>query len=335
MNKQYIQAKRYYMPLLIAVFIVAALSLPARGQLDGARVYWPLPKNTNIVGVHAASGTMNAAWSNLEFIQPRFNVQNKLYLFTYTRHQPIFNRTTMWTLVLPAGEIKTSTSLPNELNEAFFHGIGDPGISGTINLFGAPGLKAKEYARYDLNTTVALGINTTFPLGQYDETEPVNIGSNQYKVKFSLPVIKALTAWVPGKRVALEVNPSLTWLSTISNNQGQEISQDPTLSLEAHLSRDITKKAFLSLDYSFLRFGKTTYTSKENGVVLGENAAMETHLLGMTANFVINDNLQLFLTHLQTIGSDEENVSLEGTLFKATLTWSWHAVLQRAKDFHD
>ena len=323
------------MRFLIAIWVVCSLAFPAFGQLDGARVYWPLPMNTNIVGAHAAFGTMNAAWSNLERIEPRLSVQNSLYLFTYTRHQPILNRTTMWTVVLPAGQISTRTSLPNELNEAFFHGLGDPGISATINLFGAPGLKAKEYARYDLNTTIALGVNATFPLGQYDEDEPLNIGSNQYKVKFSLPMVKALSAWVPGKRVALDVIPSLTWLSTNSNSQGLEIEQDPMVSVESHLSRDLTKKAFISADYSYLRFGKTTYTSKETGAVIQETGAVDTHLLGMTLNFLINDNLQLFLTHLQTIGGGDEQLALEGALFKATLTWSWHAVLQRARDFHE
>ena len=320
--------------IFLTIFIICGMAASALAQLDGARVYWPLPKNTNIVGAHVIFGTVNAAWSNWERLQPSVDIQNNLYMLTYTRIQPILNRTAIWTLILPAGDIKTNASLPVPGNQDFINGIGDPGFSATINLFGAPGLKAKEYVRHDLNTTINLGVRATFPVGQYDSDEALNMGSNQFKIRFSMPMVKALNAWIPGKRIALDVMPSITLISKNNDSQGSEVKQDPVLIVESHLSRDMTKKAFVSVDYSFISGGKATITDKATGVVT-KTKNMETHLLGATVNFQINDNLQLFLTHMQTINQDSEPVTLQGSLLKATLTWSWHAVLQRAKDFHE
>lgn len=324
--------KRFFLTLCI----VGTLVRPAFSQFDGARVYWPLPMNTNIVGAHAIFGTVNAAFSNWEFAQPSVNIQNSLYMLTYTRHQPVFNRTAMWTVVLPVGQIRANSSpLVPGPTSSFVHGVGDPSLSATINLYGAPGLKAKEYARYDLKTTVALRVNASFPIGQYDKSEASSIGSNQYKVRVAMPIVKALNAWVPGKRLALDVMPSVVLFSNNNDYQGQEIDQKPVFTMESHLSRDITKKAFISLDYSFIRGGEATYVDQQTGMTVRETKAMNTHLLGMTVNFQINDNLQLFLTHMQTFAGEKEPVTLEGSLFKATMSWGWHAILQRAKEFHE
>jgi hypothetical protein len=231
----------------------------------------------------------------------------------------------------PVGGAMVSVAGPS----AYVHGLGDPGLSATVNVYGAPGLKAKEYARHDVATNVGLQLRTTFPLGQYDPDDPASMGSNQFKFRLALPITQAFSAWVPGRRVALDVMPSVVFATTNEDYLGQEVKPDPTFAVEAHLSRDMTKKAFLSLDYAFLHGGAATYSDKDTGAVLRESDAMDAHLLGLTVNYTINDNLQLFLTHMQTLKADDDDpVVLQGSLFKLTLSWAWHAVLQRARDFH-
>ena len=322
--------KRFLLGLLLSLLLFAA---PVMAQLDGTRVYWPLPKNMNVLAIHTVSGTVNATLTNLNFIQPSLDIENQLYLLTYTRSQPIFGRSFMVTASLPAGVIKTDSSLPLPTNDPFVHGIGDPSLSATINLFGAPGLMLREYARYDLRTVAWLSVNTTFPLGQYDAEEPLNVGSNQTKLRFAVPMVHALGPWVAGDRTTLEVTPSLTWLSDNDDNQGQTLEQDPLFAVESHLTRDITRNAALSLDYSYIRFGASTRTDNASGVVSGTTEAQASHLLGLTLNMKINDNLSLFATHMQTVGGEDTPVALEGALFRATLTWSFHRVIERRRAF--
>ena len=44
--------------------------------------------------------------------------------------------------------------------------------------------------------------------------------------------------------------------------------------------------------------------------------------------------MQLFVTHMQTLSeSSDDDVSLEGSLTKVTISWSWHDVLERVRRF--
>lgn len=306
---------------------------PLSAQLDGTRVAWPLPKNLNVLALHRLSGTVNATLTNLNFIQPTLDIDNELYLLSYSRSQPFFGRSMLFTAVLPAGVIKTNSALPVATDDSFIHGIGDPSIGATVNLFGAPGLMLREYARYELGTVISLGLNATFPLGQYNSDEPLNIGSNQTKLRLSLPVVKSLGPWVPGSRTTIEVTPSVTLLSDNPDSRGQTVQQDPLLAVETHLTRDITRRASLSADYSYVRFGKSTSVDNAAGTPTGSSAAMDSHLLGATLNFEVNDNLALFITHMQTISGQQTPIALEGALFRVTLTWSFHRVIERRRTF--
>lgn len=323
--------KRLLIGLIFCPFLFA---VPAMAQLDGARVYWPLPKNMNVVGVHVLSGTVNATLTNLHFIQPSLDIENQLYLLTYTRSQPVLGRSFMVTTTLPVGVIKTDSSLPLPTSDPFVHGVGDLSLSTTINLLGAPGLMLREYVRYDLHTVLWFNLNATFPVGQYNSEESLNIGSNQTRLRFALPFVQAFGPWVPGDRATLEITPSLTWISDNDDFQGQTRQQDPFIAIESHLTRDFTRNAAISLDYSFLRFGEAKNYDNETGILTGLSEAKTAHLLGLTLNFKINDNLSLFATHMQTLGGgDETPVVLEGALVRATLTWSFHRVIERRRAF--
>ena len=317
--------------ILFILFFLAANS-ENKAQLDGARVYWPLPKNTNIFAFHGITGTINAAWNNFERVQPNVNIQNNLYMLTYTRVQPILGKTAYWTIALPAGQMDFLASPGGELE--YTKGIGDPAISATVNLFGAPGMMAKEFIRYDLTTTVNFGIKASFPLGTYDSDDPLNMGSNQYKLKLFMPIVHSFTNWIPEDRLVLDIMPSVLFTTVNDNSLGTEIEQDPIFVVESHLSRDITKKAFISLDYSYIAGGKSTYTDNDTGIMVRESDAFDTHILGVTVNYKINDNMQIFLTHAQTISDANDAFDLEGSLLKATLSWSWHDYFEKVGDFH-
>lgn len=318
----------------IAIFLLALVS-SASSQLDGARAYWPLPKNYNIIAVHGVFGTVNTAWSNWNFVQPNLQIQNSLYMATYTRSHDILGRTTWLTVILPAGFIETSSSLPLPQGAPFAKGLADPTISATFNLFGADAMTFGDWARYDQETVVSLGVSGTIPLGTYDKDETLNMGSNIWKVKVSAPMVQALSPWIPGEKMSLDVKPSITFF-TSNSNQGIEAKQDPIFVIETHLTRDLNRRSFVSLDYSFIHGGKTTLTQEQSGMVVGGNDAMTVHLLGATINFILNDNMQLFITHVQSITeAQQKNTALQGGLTKITLTYGWHDVIQKILDFYE
>lgn len=316
--------------------MLSLTSTPTQAQMDGSRVYWPLPKNMNVLGVHMLTGTANAALTNPHQIQPSLAIDNQLYLLTYSRSQPVLGRSAVFTATLPAGVIETSSPLPASANDPFVHGFGDPRLGATINLFGAPGLMLREYLRYDHSLSVWLGASASLPIGQYDPEEPLNIGANQVKVRFSLPVVKSFGPWVPGDRTTIEVAPSFLWLSDNEDAGGSTIEQDGVVAVETHVTRDVTRHAFLSVDYTYLRFGASRQTENATGMEVASNPSVDAHLVGGTLSFQINDNLTAYLTHLQTLGdSDIGPATLEGALFRVTLTWAFHRVIEQRKTLTD
>lgn len=323
---------------IIITAILALISINAFAQLDGARTYWALPKNMNIVSGHFITGKANASLNNLSFINPSLTVDNNMYMLTYTRSQPIFGRTFYSTLILPAADITATINLnpdgPAATSSTLFqHGLGDVVWSNTINLIGAKGLMIKDFVRHENPTLVYLQAAATFPVGQYEATNPVNIGSNQFKLKVGLPMVQRIGPWVDGQRTTLEAFPAYTFIGKNDDFQGQEVEQQGVFTLETHLTRDVTKEAFLSLDYSYINGGSSDFISKETGDVLKTQDGQNAHLLGATLGYKVNDHMSLFLTHNQTFSSGNDDVSLEGTVTKVTLSWSFHDFQEKFRSY--
>lgn len=319
---------------LLLSLLLMCTAFNVHAAFDGARVYWPLPKNTNILAGHLIKGTANASWSNWSAIQPNVDIHSDIYLLTYTRVQPVFGRTTYWQTALPMGTTNTSSNLPIDTQDTFTNGLGDPSLGATFNLYGSPALKAKDFVRHEQDLSINLGVNVTAPWGQYDNDESLNIGSNQWKTRISAPIVKSVGAWVPGTRTTLEIMPSVMLFGDNDEAQGGKIEQDPLYGVEIHVTRDITQNAFISLDYTWLKGGEEKLTSP-NGSSLRESNGIDATLMGVTLGFEVNDNLRLFVTHMQTISEGNDSFVLEGSLTKLTLSWSWHDVLEKVRTFRN
>ncbi|MGD2133842.1 MAG: transporter [Maricaulaceae bacterium] len=323
--------------ILTASASAAALlcaAAPAEAQVDGARVFLPLPKNTNIVTTQYLGGTANASWSNFTAVTPNVDIESDVYALAYTRVQPVFGRTIFWQGVIPAATIDTGSSLPLPTDDSFVNGFGDPIVGATVNVFGAPGMPAYEWLRDDVDLLVNVGVNVTLPIGTYDSDQSLNVGSNQWKGRFSAPIIKAFGPWVPGQRTTLEVTPSVTVFGDNDDAPSGSISQDPLYSLEAHLTRDMTRDAWVSLDYTWLGGGEETLTN-DAGLILNETDGLDASLFGATVAYQINDNLSLRLSHAQTLSESNDGFALEGSMTMVRLSWAWHDVLQRVDDFRN
>ncbi|MEZ4810803.1 MAG: transporter [Allomuricauda sp.] len=325
---------KYIYTILVTILMFGKI----QAQLDGPRTYTALPKNLNILSAHLINAKANASINNLSFISPSATVDNNLYMLTYTRSQPIFGRTFYSTLILPAGNIAATVNLDapgpvTSSNTVFQHGLGDLVWVNTINIIGAEGLMIKDYIKHESPSLLYFQAAATFPTGQYDSGNSVNIGSNQFKLKLGMPFVQRLGPWVDGKKMTLEVFPAYTLIAKNNDFQGQEVEQNGLFSMESHLTRDITKTSFISLDYSYMNGGSSEFFSKETGAMLNEQAGQNVHLIGATVGFNINDNLNLFLTHSQTFSSGNDNVSLDGTVTKITLSWSFHDFQDKFKNY--
>ena len=83
------------------------------------------------------------------------------------------------------------------------NGFQDPVVRVSMNFLGAPALTAEEFARYEQDLIVGASLQVSVPVGQYDATRLVNLGTNRWFVKPEIGVSKAIGRWTfEGKAAA-------------------------------------------------------------------------------------------------------------------------------------
>ena len=99
----------------------------------------------------------------------------------------------------------------------------------------------------------------TAPMGQYDNTKVVNLGTNRWSFKPEVGVSQALGRWT------LEATAAVT-LYTDNEDffHGNTRSQDPIYSLEGHVIYSFRSGIWGSLDATYFTGGRTTLNGTLN-----------------------------------------------------------------------
>ncbi len=132
-------------------------------------------------------------------------------------------------------------------------GFADPVLRLSVNLYGAPALKMDDFASYQQDLIIGAALQVSIPVGQYDDTRIVNIGTNRWFFKPSVGVSKAVGPWT---------YEAVTAVTFYTDNHdfygGNTRSQDPLYSLEGHVIRSYPSGIWASLDATFFTGGATT-----------------------------------------------------------------------------
>jgi hypothetical protein len=133
------------------------------------------------------------------------------------------------------------------------NGCGDPLVRLSVNLYGAPALRMKDFAAYRQDLIVGAALQVSVPWGQYDDTRLVNIGTHRWFFRPSLGVSKAMGPWI------LEATASATFYTDNSDFfGGMTRSQQPIYAMQGHVIRSFRSGLWASMDATFFTGGSTT-----------------------------------------------------------------------------
>lgn len=110
------------------------------------------------------------------------------------------------------------------------------------------------------------------PTGDYDSSRALNLGNNRWAGRLEAGYIKGWGNWM------IDVGGSVEGY-TNNNRYGanQTLKQDPMYRLEAHLTYDIVKNAYIGLEYYFMTGGKHKVDDvDQNDEVTSHALAIET-----------------------------------------------------------
>jgi hypothetical protein len=113
-------------------------------------------------------------------------------------------------------------------------GFMDPTMRFSINLYGAPPLRGKEYIQYrrehPVETTIGVAVAVVLPFGDYNDQKLINLGNNRFTVRPQLGVLHQHNKWqfeLTGS-VFLHQDNDEFW-------GGNELKQDPLLFTQGHI----------------------------------------------------------------------------------------------------
>ena len=312
-------------PWIVVAVILGMLSSMAANAQVPPRFYWKTLQGTNAVPVIAmsVSGNTNPLDPSHNF-DPSVSLSADIAIAGYAKMFPVWNKAAMLAVLLPMGRIEGEFLAGREASSGF----GDPMVEFNINLIGPPPImNLPDMLRYEPGFSLDLVVDVTFPLGQYDNTQSLNLGQNRWYGRIGTPIIWQLGPWIPASRTTLEIYPSVWLFGDNGDFVGDNLSSDPTFELEVHLTRNLTSKFWGSLDATYSSSGDATISSATTSVT---TSGSDMTLVGFTLGYQLNDSLQLTIGYKSTLNNNAASNDLRMSIFNLSLTTGWHRLLEGA-----
>ena len=189
--------------------------------------------------------------SSLPLTDPKLTTSN--LILGYARSLDLWGKSGKFNVIAPYGWLSGSAEYDGETMRRDVSGFSDPAFTVSINLYGAPALSAQEFRQYRQDLIVGMSLRVTAPLGQYDDTRLVNLGTNRWSFRPQLGMSKALGRWT------LEGTAAVTFYTDNKDFYGgNSRSQDPLYSLGAHAIYSFQSGVWSSLDTTWFTGGRTS-----------------------------------------------------------------------------
>ena len=244
--------------LVVITLAVLLWPLATSAQELEPGAYWPLPRGLNIFTV-----VEGVSWGDVTF-DPALPVEDasaniSATAIAFTRAFGLAGRSANAAAVVPIVVGHVEGIYLGEFTEVDRFGQGDPRFKLAVNLFGAPAMAPKEFASYRQKLLVGASVSVAPPLGQYDNTKIINLGTNRWSFKPELGLSLTRGKWV------MEFMAGV-WMFTDNTdfvgNRTRE--QDPIVATQLHLNYRFTPGMWLGANANYYTGGRTTVAGRPN-----------------------------------------------------------------------
>lgn len=248
-------------PLVVAALFLAVglVCGTASAQELTPRAYWPTPNGTNVFILAYQKSTGDIV---VDASLPVTGVDSDIdYLQVgYQRTFGLWGRTTNINLSVPISQGETEGFVDGLLRRRETSGFGDVRLRFAINLKGAPTMDVAGFRamRENLQTIVGASVLVQMPTGAYDPDKIINVGTNRWSIKPAVGVI-----WPMHPKWLLEFEVGAWFFGDNDEFLGETREQDPVLSTEVHLIRQIRSGFWASLDANYYVGGRTNIGDTE------------------------------------------------------------------------
>jgi Putative MetA-pathway of phenol degradation len=308
--------------VVAAMLAMGVLCPPQALAQVPARFYWKTLSGGNAVPVvfNSLSGNANP-FDPSQNVTAGANFDATMALAGWAHTYTLFDRSAMGAVILPMGHVSGGVTAAGSTSTQTSSGFGDPMLEFDINLIGPKAQKSiPDVLRYEPGFSLDLLADLALPIGEYNSSQPLNLGQNRWYGRLGMPVVWQLGPWVPGQRTTVELLPAVWLFGTNSNFVGQTLKTDPMFQLDAHLTRDFTDKFWGGLDLTWYKGSGSSI----NGVQGGK---LNNVGVGLTLGYTVNENMNLTVGYKSTV-NDSAPTDLRMDGFMVTLVFGWHPIVE-------
>ena len=309
----------------VAVLAMAALCPPQALAQMPARFYWKTLSDGNAVPliVNSFSGNTNP-FDPADTVTPGAQFDATMAQAGYAHVFSLFDRSAMAAVILPMGRVSGDVTVAGKTVNESASGFGDPMLEFTFNILGPKAQQnIPDAMRYEPGFSVDVLADLAVPIGEYDSSQPLNLGQNRWYGRVGMPVVWQLGDWVPGRRTTLEFLPAVWLFGDNDDYVGQTLKTDPLFQVDMHVTRDFTEHFWGSLDGAWYTGGAATV----NGV---KGAKLDNLAFGLTFGYQVNENLGLTFGYKSTV-NDKAPGDLQMDGFMVSLVYGWHSIIEGAR----
>jgi hypothetical protein len=203
----------------------------------------------------------------------------------YLRAIDVFGLSGKVGVIVPFADASGSAKLAGQPRQRDIFGLADPTVRLSVNLYGAPALTMEDFAGWEQDLIVGTTLNVSPPLGQYDDTKLLNVGTNRWTIKPEIGASQTL-----GDRLTAELSAAAAFFTANDDFLGgQTLEQEPLYSVQAHVVYELRLGLWAALDATYYGGGATT-------TELAEGEELGNVRLGLTVSVPVNryNSIKLF-----------------------------------------
>jgi hypothetical protein len=264
---------------------------------DGARAYFLLPEDTNIVGL--TTNYLHSEFSGS-------TVEVGAVTASYRRTIDVGGKAGAILIGLPIGALSGMINIGSGIVAQDTNlAVGDLIIGGELGLLGSPSLSPLDYSQYKPGPRAGVAAKLFIPTGDYDSSRLVSLGQNRWSLQASLPISYVLgDSMIDPTITTFEIVPSVHIFGNNNDAVGPGTSvstQDPLWKLEGHVTHTFSPMVWAALDGYAEAGGRATVDGTE---VPG---AHQSASLGATLGLVLSRTVSMRLNYTQLVYSNVPN----------------------------
>jgi len=275
--------------LLIVSVICIALIVPGISHADNyARDYIPAPPGCLALLLYYLHVSADSLYHDGHKVADGLDLNENIGLFRPIYFMEVGPFIIDPQMLIPFGQAQFDDNKADH-DQLSASGMGDPTVLATF------------WFIHDTKSKTWLGFSPyfTFPIGDYDNNGALSLGANRFAFKEELGFVKGFEV-LPGHNAYFDL--TLAGDFFMDNDEfgshDQTLSQDPILTVESHLSYDVTQALFLSADYYYHWGGETSV----NGI--DGHDEQSTHTVGMTMGLNIVPSVQVLFQYKGDVDVD-------------------------------